>query len=186
MYVRRGVLPVQAVAPIYTFGAPAVFCEASACSCACSLPQPPDTLASQSASSAGELQAIDHPHCHAHPPPPPSSHINHRRDALESCDDMVLELAQSAGAAWSQAQPHSTGLLSMLSCCQRQSPRGNGRLVFLDLLHISIMSSCCRCCTGDHLLTNCMFRGRILAFTLLASSLRLWAQEWASLSIKVL
>ncbi|KAK9862875.1 hypothetical protein WJX84_009025 [Apatococcus fuscideae] len=40
MYVRRGVLPAQAVSPIYTFGAPAVFCEASACGCTCDVPQP--------------------------------------------------------------------------------------------------------------------------------------------------
>ena len=37
MYVRRGVLPISAVSPVYTFGAPAVFCEGSAGggSCAC-------------------------------------------------------------------------------------------------------------------------------------------------------
>ncbi len=41
MYTRRGVIPVQAVSPIYTFGAPAVFCEASACSCSpAALPLP--------------------------------------------------------------------------------------------------------------------------------------------------
>lgn len=34
MYVRRGVLPRKALTPVYTFGAPAVFCEADACSCA--------------------------------------------------------------------------------------------------------------------------------------------------------
>ena len=32
MYLRRGVLPPVAVSPVYTFGAPAVFCEGD-CSC---------------------------------------------------------------------------------------------------------------------------------------------------------
>ena len=36
MYVRRGVLPKAAVSPVYTFGAPAVFCEGGA-NCGCSL-----------------------------------------------------------------------------------------------------------------------------------------------------
>lgn len=37
MYVRRGVLPISACSPVYTFGAPAVFCEGGARggSCAC-------------------------------------------------------------------------------------------------------------------------------------------------------
>jgi hypothetical protein len=33
MYVHRGVLPVELVAPVYTFGAPAVFCEGVATGC---------------------------------------------------------------------------------------------------------------------------------------------------------
>ena len=33
MYLRRGVLPPVAVSPVYTFGAPAVFCEGD-CACA--------------------------------------------------------------------------------------------------------------------------------------------------------
>jgi len=32
MYLRRGVLPAVAISPVYTFGAPAIFCEAN-CSC---------------------------------------------------------------------------------------------------------------------------------------------------------
>lgn len=35
MYVRRGVLPPSAISPVYTFGAPAVFCEGAAGACAC-------------------------------------------------------------------------------------------------------------------------------------------------------
>ncbi|KAL4443837.1 hypothetical protein ABPG75_011574 [Micractinium tetrahymenae] len=38
MYVRRGVLPKSAVSPVYTFGAPAIFCEGGAgggAACAC-------------------------------------------------------------------------------------------------------------------------------------------------------
>ena len=34
MYLRRGVLPPVAVSPVYTFGAPAVFCEGD---CACGI-----------------------------------------------------------------------------------------------------------------------------------------------------
>ncbi len=30
MYRRRNVLPLHAVTPVYTFGAPAIFCEAGA------------------------------------------------------------------------------------------------------------------------------------------------------------
>lgn len=29
MYLRRGVLPAVAISPVYTFGAPAIFCEGS-------------------------------------------------------------------------------------------------------------------------------------------------------------
>jgi hypothetical protein len=35
MYVKRGVLPPSAVSPVYTYGAPAIFCEGGAASCAC-------------------------------------------------------------------------------------------------------------------------------------------------------
>lgn len=31
MYVRRGVLPPVAIAPVYTFGAPAILCESCVC-----------------------------------------------------------------------------------------------------------------------------------------------------------
>ncbi len=37
MYLRRGVLPPVAVSPVYTFGAPAVFCEGD---CACGVDGP--------------------------------------------------------------------------------------------------------------------------------------------------
>ena len=43
MYLRRGALPAVAISPVYTFGAPAIFCEgAGACSGeggTCSVPE---------------------------------------------------------------------------------------------------------------------------------------------------
>ena len=59
MYKHRGVLPQSAIAPVYTFGAPAIFCEGACCApCAadtqlCSAePQPATAVEGQTAAAA--------------------------------------------------------------------------------------------------------------------------------------
>lgn len=55
MYVRRGVLPISALSPVYTFGAPAVFCEGGAGgACAC-------RAGSSGCGDGGILQALGLP-----------------------------------------------------------------------------------------------------------------------------
>ena len=51
MYVRRGVLPKSAVSPVYTFGAPAIFCEGTG-ACACP-PPAAGTAGAEGSVSAG-------------------------------------------------------------------------------------------------------------------------------------
>jgi hypothetical protein len=55
MYVRRGVLPILALTPVYTFGAPAVFCEGGAGGGACAC------RAGSSCGSGGILQSLGLP-----------------------------------------------------------------------------------------------------------------------------
>lgn len=63
MFVRRGVLPLSAISPVYTFGAPAVFCEGSR---GCDCPSSTDSAASEDEAAAqpatgaagGLLQAL--------------------------------------------------------------------------------------------------------------------------------
>lgn len=50
MYKHRGVLPQAAIAPVYTFGAPAIFCE-GCCTDDCTLPAPKDASAAAAAAS---------------------------------------------------------------------------------------------------------------------------------------
>lgn len=52
MYKHRGVIPRAAIAPVYTFGAPAIFCEGG-CMNACSLPASKEADAAAVAGSAG-------------------------------------------------------------------------------------------------------------------------------------
>ena len=55
MYVRRGVLPISALSPVYTFGAPAVLCEGGAGgACAC-------RAGSSGCGDGGILQALGLP-----------------------------------------------------------------------------------------------------------------------------
>ena len=57
MYKHRGVLPPSAVAPVYTFGAPAIFCEGACCSDCDSTSQCSKSDASASSSDSAATSA---------------------------------------------------------------------------------------------------------------------------------
>lgn len=57
MYVHRGVLPASAISPVYTFGAPAVFCEGAGGACGCSV----DSQGGGQADACGVLGAFGLP-----------------------------------------------------------------------------------------------------------------------------
>lgn len=63
MYVRRGVLPISAVSPVYTFGAPAVFCEGGAGggACACRTGSSSGGSGGTGTGCGGVLQALGLP-----------------------------------------------------------------------------------------------------------------------------